>query len=389
MESLSFENIITLIIVFVSWVLVAFLLTAKTKNKTSNILLALFLLVNAQDSSGMFASLFVYPKFPGWGMIINSTVFFKMPLLYLYVLSVIYSDFKLKKKHLLHLLTWVINIAILTPHFFAVDFDDKWAFLNENNIEKKPDIWASYILIHIQIAVYFIMCFMAIKKYKLLLLENYSNASLFNYKWLFQFILLFAIEALLATFKNVFLFVHLDMAYFITQISVSIFGLGFITWIVLKAMHNPELFRGININLQLVKDLVNKDDHLPKILRNTNNESELGEIIMLKKHMVNGEPFLDATLTIEDLSKQMNFATKDLSILINHHLNQHFFDFVNGYRIRKAMDILKNPEKKDLTILEILYEVGFNSKSSFNTAFKKYTNQTPTQFRDKALKSVA
>ena len=50
------------------------------------------------------------------------------------------------------------------------------------------------------------------------------------------------------------------------------------------------------------------------------------------------------------------------------------------------MEILQNPEKRKLTILEILYDVGFNSKSSFNTAFKKYTNQTPTEFRQKALK---
>ena len=386
MESLTFENFISLIIVFVSWLLIAFLLTAKTKNKTSNILLALFLIVNAQDSSGMFASYFVYPKFPGWGMIINSTVFFKLPLLYLYVLSVIYSDFKLQKKHLLHALTWVINIIILTPHFFAVDFDGKLAFLNENNVEKKSEIWASYILVHIQIVVYFIMCFMAIKKYKLLLLENYSNASLFNYKWLFQIILLFAIEALIGTFKNVFLFAHLDMALYISQISVSIFALGFITWIVLKALHSPELFRGININLQLVKNLVLEQINLNKeVIR----EDELEEIAQLKKHMSNEEPYLDASLTIDDLSKQMNIPTKDLSILINHNLNQHFFDFVNGYRIRKAMEILQNPKKSELTILEILYEVGFNSKSSFNTAFKKHTNQTPTQFREKHLKSVA
>jgi AraC-like DNA-binding protein len=53
------------------------------------------------------------------------------------------------------------------------------------------------------------------------------------------------------------------------------------------------------------------------------------------------------------------------------------------------MEILQNPKKSELTILEILYEVGFNSKSSFNTAFKKHTNQTPTQFREKHLKSVA
>jgi AraC-like DNA-binding protein len=388
MESLSLENFISLIIVFVSWLLVVFLLTAKTKNKTSNFILALFLIVNAQDSSGMFAHYFVYPKFPGWGMIINSTVFFKLPLLYLYVLSVIYSDFKLQKKHLLHALTWVINIIILTPHFFAVDFDGKLAFLNENNVEKKSEIWASYILVHIQIVVYFIMCFMAIKKYKLLLLENYSNASLFNYKWLFQIILLFAIEALIGTFKNVFLFAHLDMALYISQISVSIFALGFITWIVLKALHSPELFRGININLQLVKELISKDDP-SETLGFASNKSELNEMVLLKKHMIKEEPYLDASLTIEDLSKQLKFETKDLSILINHHLNQHFFDFVNGYRIRKAMKILQNPEKSDLTILEILYDVGFNSKSSFNTAFKKYTSKTPTEYRKSYLKSVS
>jgi AraC-like DNA-binding protein len=55
---------------------------------------------------------------------------------------------------------------------------------------------------------------------------------------------------------------------------------------------------------------------------------------------------------------------------------------VNEYRIQKAMNILKDKSKNDLTVLEILYEVGFNSKSSFNTSFKKYTNLTPTAYRN-------
>jgi AraC-like DNA-binding protein len=71
--------------------------------------------------------------------------------------------------------------------------------------------------------------------------------------------------------------------------------------------------------------------------------------------------------------------SRDLSILINQNLNQHFFDFINKYRIIEAMNILKNPAKKELTVLEILYEVGFNSKSSFNTGF------TSTQFKKKEL----
>ena len=384
MESLSLENFISLIIVFVSWLLIAFLLTAKTKNKTSNIILVLFLLVNAQDSSGIFASYFVYPKFPGWGMIINSTVFFKLPLLFLYIQSVIYNDFKFKKIYLLHLIPWILNIIVFIPRFFVVNFDEKWAFLEATNYRELTEVRLSYIIIHIQILVYFIMSFMLIKKYKTLLLENYTNASLFNFKWLFQLVFLFAVIAFIGTFKNMFLFLHLETFLYYSQISVSLIALIFMCWIVLKALHSPELFRGINSNLQLVKNIVQE---VGVISKKNGNESQ--EIIALKNYMQEEKPYLNASLTIYDLSKEMDIPVRVLSLIINHDLNQHFFDFVNGYRIRNAMGILQDPEKKELTILEILYEVGFNSKSSFNTAFKKYTNLTPTQFREKALKSVA
>jgi len=89
------------------------------------------------------------------------------------------------------------------------------------------------------------------------------------------------------------------------------------------------------------------------------------------------------------LAKETGISSCELSILINHHLNKHFFDFINEYRIEKAMELLTNPERKEYTVLEILYEVGFNSKSSFNTAFKKHTGLTPTEYRRRNTLSVA
>ena len=392
MGTLSIDNVISLILVFVSWLLILFLLTAKTKNRLSNVLLILFLMVNAQDSSGLFASYFIYPKFPGLGMAINSTLFLKFPLLYLYFQSVIYSDFKLRKIHLLHLIPLIINNLVLTPRFYAVGFDMKWAFLNAAEFRENMEIRFSYIFVHIQLVVYVIMCFILIKKYKTLLLENYSNASLFNYNWMFQLTAILAFESFVATLKNVFLFSDVSSsAYFYSQRITGFFGLGFICWIVLKAMHSPELFRGIASNLQLVKNLVLKGIHHEmtlKTISHDKNDDELAEIIKLKKFMFENEPYLDASLTLYDLSKKMNIPVKDLSILINHSLNQHFFDFVNGYRIRRAMEILQDQDKNDLTVLEILYDVGFNSKSSFNTAFKKYTHLTPTEYRRKFYKSA-
>jgi AraC-like DNA-binding protein len=53
--------------------------------------------------------------------------------------------------------------------------------------------------------------------------------------------------------------------------------------------------------------------------------------------------------------------------------------------LKKAKQMLTDPDKKDFTVLEILYDVGFNSKSSFITAFKKHTGYTPTEYRKKQL----
>ena len=70
-----------------------------------------------------------------------------------------------------------------------------------------------------------------------------------------------------------------------------------------------------------------------------------------------------------------------LSQILNEKLNQNFFDFVNNYRIQEAKKLLVSPDGGLLTILAIAEEVGFNSKSAFNNAFKKVTNTTPSEFR--------
>lgn len=182
-----------------------------------------------------------------------------------------------------------------------------------------------------------------------------------------------------------------EPAYFYSMLVTALVAVAYIIWLVMKAMLHPELFRGIDSKLQLVSSMVREE---AEKYDNTGTPGNLNEkinekIYTLNKYMANEEPFLDPSLTIYDLAKQIDMPTKELSLLINHDLNQHFFDFINGFRIRKAMEILKDLSKKEFTVLEILYEVGFNSKSSFNTAFKKYTQLTPTQYRKKHLKSAA
>jgi AraC-like DNA-binding protein len=97
---------------------------------------------------------------------------------------------------------------------------------------------------------------------------------------------------------------------------------------------------------------------------------------------MDNEKYLDSELNIVDLSKELNISSKLLSQVINEGYNCNFFDFVNKYRIDMAKSLFRNQTDTKLTISEVMYDSGFNSKSSFNTAFKKFTQKTPTQFKN-------
>ncbi len=99
--------------------------------------------------------------------------------------------------------------------------------------------------------------------------------------------------------------------------------------------------------------------------------------------MHQNKPYLDGELNLLDLAKLMNINAHQLSYLINSGFNINFFQFVNGYRVAHAKELLLHTEKKHLSFLGIAYESGFNSKTSFNTIFKKMTGETPSAFQKK------
>jgi len=84
---------------------------------------------------------------------------------------------------------------------------------------------------------------------------------------------------------------------------------------------------------------------------------------------------------INDHAEKVSIPPYHLSQVINTCFNQNFFDFINSYRIKDSRRLLSEQDPDKKTIIEILYETGFNSKSVFNTAFKKHTGMTPSQFR--------
>ena len=364
--------------VFVSLLMAFFLLTVKTENKLANRLFAWFFIVSAIDLSGFFVIAYIQDYLDL--MIFRWTIcLLAMPLFYLYVLSVCYSDFKLKWKHLLHLLPIIlVNLVFLPRLYLASDAD---MTLLSGDLDHMPEIYLIQILIEFQYVFYIVSAFLILKKYREIYLENYTNPSTSTYKYLFQMTTVFLIAHCLVALKNVLRYSDYRQIFLWLNVVVGSVALFITCWLVMKALNHPELFRGINSKIQLTKDI------LPEVEEKTESKKVQDDaistqILRLKQYMAEREPFLDPSLTIQELANQIDIPVRDLSVLINHHMDQHFFDFVNEYRIQKAMGILKDQFRSQLTVLEILYEVGFNSKSSFNTSFKKHTNLTPTAYRN-------
>lgn len=376
MDKINLLVIVTVISLFISFFLAFFLLTVKTKHKTSNVLFAIFLIITAIDSSYPIFSLMT-DRPSNLGMFRNTLAFLQIPVFYLYVLSVCYSDFRLKVKYIIHLLPFLVANVILIPRFYTVDVASKIDFIL--NHQSRIELQLNHILFHIQVVIYFVAVFMILKKAKKLYLENYAGTSINSYNWLFQFTLVLTILYLIVVFKNIFKFSDYPYISEWIKIGILVLQLFIVCWYLFKALNNPGLFRNIDSKLKLVSDIVleEKKSEPEKV-----NEKEYHEdLLKLKKYMVEEKSFLNPSLTIQDISDGIKIPVRDLSLLINHQLGQHFFDFINTYRIENAKAILKDPTKSKVTVLEILYEVGFNSKSSFNTAFKKHTGLTPTVFR--------
>jgi AraC-like DNA-binding protein len=162
--------------------------------------------------------------------------------------------------------------------------------------------------------------------------------------------------------------------------------LVFVITVLLKALQKPYFFsfseEEITTNEPLFHTQPNSSDSKKNTQESPSAEKEkiVQELLL---YMQSNKPYLEPELTLEQLASKLSLKPRALSQAINEILGQNFYDFINRYRIDEASRLLTHPKDEKITILEVLYEVGFNSKSSFNTLFKKYKGLTPTEFKKK------
>jgi len=183
------------------------------------------------------------------------------------------------------------------------------------------------------------------------------------YPWLFFLIVLTIAMSLI----QIGVFLNL-VPYLSTAFLFSIVVLILSIW----ALKNPFLFQ------------IENKKYANSSLRNENAIEYLKKLTDL---MVEEKLFLDPEITLTKLSSRIGITSKQLSQVINQNKNENYSQFIARYRIEEAKRLLSLPEYHNFKISAIAYESGFNSISSFNTAFKKLTNITAIQYREAYLDS--
>ncbi len=149
----------------------------------------------------------------------------------------------------------------------------------------------------------------------------------------------------------------------------------------LIAAHLTVIIYLISIKIIRQSAFFNQENRVIKKYEKSSLTPEIQEntVTKLQALMESEKPFLDSSFSLPILAKRMAVSPHHLSQILNERLGQSFFDMLAQYRIKEAQKLLlENPHLK---IEEIAEQVGYNSKSAFNTAFKKITGIAPSAFR--------
>ena len=93
--------------------------------------------------------------------------------------------------------------------------------------------------------------------------------------------------------------------------------------------------------------------------------------------------YQEPELSLQNLADKLLYPSYQVSQAINEGMKKNFYDLINGYRVEEAKRLLVDEKSRNYTILSVGFEAGFNSKTTFNTVFKRFTGCTPTEFREK------
>lgn len=124
-----------------------------------------------------------------------------------------------------------------------------------------------------------------------------------------------------------------------------------------------------------------KSELIPKYEKSGLKKNEIESINNKLDDFIDAKGFLNPELSLTTLSEELGVAPHKISEVLSKYRKTSFYDLINFHRIEAVKSALKDPAFNHLSVLGIAYDCGYNSKSSFNTAFKKFTGLNPSEYR--------
>lgn len=351
---------------------IAALWKRKKGNITANRLLAGYICIIVITLSGRFFYTYrpdglLYYKILFAGDLI---IFLYGPLLYRYFSALFYPELQTPKYFFLHFLPVMLFVASILPIIAAGEPAIRGLLISYGTVFHF--IEAAAIL---QNLMYLILNYSLLQKF---IRSTGEENSFLPQTHFYSAVLLLTLVALIGWLLSfIFRFIYIDalsdyFGYHIVWFSLSfvVIALGYYT------LKYPEILTGITPS-------EDKTETAPLPLENI---SALSNKVL--EVMENQKPYLQPKLTLSQLAQLTDMSPHLLSRVINEKFDKNFFEFINSYRIEAFKSLAANKDYSHMTLLALAFEAGFNSKTTFNTAFRKITGETPREFYSKTVQSA-
>ncbi|MCG8577069.1 MAG: helix-turn-helix domain-containing protein [Flavobacteriales bacterium] len=348
--------------------LILILFVKPNSNKTSRFILALLLLiVLAINVSNYISATYLYREVPQIAGFARGMVLLLGPLIYLYIRSLIVANFKLKLVHLLHLTPYLLAWIIIQTERSQVSTENYITMVDWLMEGKAPMSWLStiwFVSYFIHLSVYFLLLHRFLKK---AVHENviYLVPLDARIKWAKRLLIILSVISLL--------FLGISSYSFISGL-YTING-NFLYTLILAIAVYIIAYQGIFSRDLLTPDFVQKYGKT-----NTPKETFSQLKIDFNRLFEEEKIFTQSDLKVGTVADLLKIPAHQLSRFINTEFNQTFTELLNQYRIEEFKQLVTKQRHKNLSIMGLAYEVGYNSKSTFNTAFKKQTGLTPSAY---------
>lgn len=292
----------------------------------------------------------------------------KGPVLLLYVISITQHAFRLRLSHLLHLIPSVL--FVVTMLIFGVKTSDlRLLAPAETEVAGAVVTWF-WDTAKLMPLLYACASVIIVQRYRVQLKDEYSHFSTTEPDWLNVLTLGFF------TSWAWTVMVHL-IAKFSTDETADSLGIAdnYVTFTLINALFTYSLMCAHQLLTTRAEPARDSSDSRP-------TEQAIDRV---KKIMEVEKIYLEQNLNIEQFSARLGMPVKEVSAVINKHFGTNFFEYINSYRVNEAKTLLADKSMEHKTVLDILLESGFNSKSAFHRFFKRLVGMSPTEYRRQAL----